>query len=84
MWLRNSPHSRRLDRRGRDFVAEPSVIPIRRAATATVQYFGLVAGLVGLYQFNVIVPNVPAGDVPLTVGIGGVAANSGLFLTISQ
>jgi len=54
------------------------------AATATVQYGGLVAGLVGLYQFNLIVPNVPAGDVPLTMEIGGVSANPGLFITVGQ
>jgi uncharacterized protein (TIGR03437 family) len=53
-------------------------------ATATVPYAGLVAGLVGLYQFNVVVPNVPPGDVALTADIGGVSANSGLFITVGQ
>jgi uncharacterized protein (TIGR03437 family) len=54
------------------------------SATATLQYFGLVAGLVGLYQFNIVVPNVPAGDVALTADSGGVSANPGLFITIGQ
>jgi uncharacterized protein (TIGR03437 family) len=49
-----------------------------------VQYYGLVAGLVGLYQFNVVVPNVPPGDVPLTADFGGVSANPGLFITVGQ
>jgi uncharacterized protein (TIGR03437 family) len=53
-------------------------------ATATVQYAGLVAGLVGLYQFNVVVPNVLPGDVALAVDIGGVSANPGLFITVGQ
>jgi uncharacterized protein (TIGR03437 family) len=52
--------------------------------TAAVPYGGLVAGLVGLYQFNVVVPNVLPGDVPLTVDIGGVNANPGLFITVGQ
>jgi uncharacterized protein (TIGR03437 family) len=52
--------------------------------TATVPYAGLVAGLVGLYQFNVVVPNVPPGDVALAVDIGGVSANPGLFITVGQ
>jgi len=53
-------------------------------ATATVPYAGLVAGLVGLYQFNVVVPNVLPGDVALAVDIGGVSANPGLFITVGQ
>jgi uncharacterized protein (TIGR03437 family) len=51
---------------------------------ATVPYAGLVAGLVGLYQFNVVVPNVLPGDVALAVDIGGVSANPGLFITVGQ
>jgi uncharacterized protein (TIGR03437 family) len=53
-------------------------------ATATVQYAGLVSGLVGLYQFNIVVPNVAAGDVALTMDAGGVNANSGLVVTVGQ
>jgi uncharacterized protein (TIGR03437 family) len=52
------------------------------SATTTLQYAGLVSGLVGLYQFNIVVPDVPAGDVSLTMDIGGVSANSGLFITV--
>jgi uncharacterized protein (TIGR03437 family) len=54
------------------------------SATATVQYAGLVSGLVGLYQFNLVVPNVPGGDVPLTMDAGGVSANEGLLVTVGQ
>ena len=43
---------------------------------AQVQYAGLVQGFLGLYQFNVVVPNVAASDaVPLTFSING---NSGM------
>src|SRR5450432_2449241 len=52
--------------------------------TATVPYAGLVAGLVGLYQFNVVVPSVLPGDVALAVDIGAVSANPGLFITVGQ
>jgi len=40
---------------------------------ATLQYSGLAPGLVGVYQFNVVVPNVPASDaVPVSFSLGGV------------
>jgi uncharacterized protein (TIGR03437 family) len=51
---------------------------------ATLQYAGLTPGLVGLYQFNVVVPAMAPGDYPLTIDAGGVPANSGLFITVGQ
>jgi len=40
---------------------------------ATLQYWGLAPSLVGVYQFNVVVPNVPASDaVPVSFSLGGV------------
>jgi uncharacterized protein (TIGR03437 family) len=44
---------------------------------ATVSFAGLAPGWVGLYQVNVQVPaNAPAGNaVPVTLSVGGVAAN---------
>ncbi|MDQ6708612.1 MAG: hypothetical protein M3Z85_21845 [Acidobacteriota bacterium] len=39
---------------------------------ATVLYSGFAPGYIGLYQFNVVVPNVAASDsVPLTFSLGG-------------
>lgn len=60
--------------------------PVFRIGTATVapSYAGLVSGLVGLYQFNLVVPTLAAGDHAISVETGGVAANSGLFLTVGQ
>jgi uncharacterized protein (TIGR03437 family) len=52
--------------------------------TATLQYAGLTPGLIGLYQFNVVIPTLAPGDYALTVDTGGVAANSGLFITLGQ
>jgi uncharacterized protein (TIGR03437 family) len=47
---------------------------------ATVTYQGLTPGLVGLYQFNVVVPNVSSGDYALTVtGVG-----QSLFITVGN
>ena len=43
---------------------------------ATVQYVGLTPGYAGLYQANVMIPNVPAGQHPLVITIGGVASNT--------
>jgi uncharacterized protein (TIGR03437 family) len=44
----------------------------------------LAGGSVGVYQIAVIVPNVPAGDQPLKVTIGGVSIPDGIFLNVGQ
>ncbi len=50
---------------------------------ANVTYAGLAPGYVGLYQINVVVPNVAAGDaVPLTFTLGGTAGPQNLFIAI--
>ena len=42
---------------------------------ATVQFAGLAPGFVdGLLQMNIQIPDVPAGELPLDVSVGGVAA----------
>lgn len=51
---------------------------------AAVSYAGLAPGLVGLYQFNLTVPNVPPADYSLTVQTGSVTANQSLFITVGQ
>ena len=49
----------------------------------TVTFAGLVQGNVGLYQFNVVVPNVTAGDkVPVTFTLGGVSGSQTLFTAV--
>jgi uncharacterized protein (TIGR03437 family) len=51
---------------------------------AKVSYAGLTPGSYGLYQFNVVIPQVPAGDqVPLTFTLGGTAGTQTLYLPIS-
>jgi uncharacterized protein (TIGR03437 family) len=54
-------------------------------AKAQVQYAGLVPDLVGVYQFNVILPaSLSAGDVPVRVTVGGENIAQTLFLSIGN
>lgn len=48
---------------------------------ATVEFAGLVG--VGLYQFNIVVPNLAAGDHAVVAEIGGVSSGTGSFLTLA-
>jgi uncharacterized protein (TIGR03437 family) len=51
---------------------------------ATLVYSGLAPNFVGLYQFNVTVPNVGAGDMPLNIDVGGVTVNQNCYITVTQ
>jgi trimeric autotransporter adhesin len=51
---------------------------------ATVDYAGASVGSVGLYQFNVTVPSVAAGNQPVVVSLGGTALNQPALLTVAQ
>jgi len=52
---------------------------------ATIGYQGLAPGLVGLYQFNVTVPTVPAGNaVELTFMQGGVTLPQTLYTAVGN
>jgi uncharacterized protein (TIGR03437 family) len=52
---------------------------------AAVNYAGLAPGYVGLYQFNVVVPSVPANDLtPVTFTLGGVAGAQTLYTAIGN
>jgi uncharacterized protein (TIGR03437 family) len=51
--------------------------------SATAIYAGLAPNYTGLYQFNVVVPSVAAGDaVPLTFTLGGVAGTQTLYIAV--
>jgi uncharacterized protein (TIGR03437 family) len=50
--------------------------------TANTQFAGIVSP--GLYQFNVVVPNVPDGDNAISVLIGGGSSQPNAFLTIQR
>jgi uncharacterized protein (TIGR03437 family) len=50
---------------------------------ASLIYAGLAPNFVGLYQFNVTVPNVPNNDLtPLTYTLNGAASSQTLFLAV--
>jgi uncharacterized protein (TIGR03437 family) len=52
---------------------------------AVVQFAGLTGGYLGLYQFNVVVPNVAASDaVPVTFSLGGTAGTQKLITAIGN
>jgi uncharacterized protein (TIGR03437 family) len=52
---------------------------------ATQQYDGLAPSAVGLYQFNVVVPNVAADDtVPVTFTLAGVAGPQTLYIAVGN
>jgi uncharacterized protein (TIGR03437 family) len=53
--------------------------------SATIPYAGLTPGVVGLYQFNVVVPNIPASDTtPLTFTVDGTPGQQTLDLFIGN
>jgi uncharacterized protein (TIGR03437 family) len=52
---------------------------------ATVSYAGLATGYLGLYQFNVVVPNVAASDaVPVTFTLGGASGTQTLLIPVQN
>jgi uncharacterized protein (TIGR03437 family) len=52
---------------------------------ATVSFAGLVGGFVGLYQFNVVVPNVAASDtVPFTFSLGGTKGPQNMLISVGN
>ena len=60
----------------------PNVVVKLGDAAATVEYAGLAAGSVGLYQFNVVVPPGITGDAPLTFTVDGVALTQTLYVAL--
>ncbi len=54
-------------------------------STTQVVYSGLIPGLVGVYQFNVVVPaDAPNGDLPVEVTLGSTVINQKLFLPVQK
>jgi uncharacterized protein (TIGR03437 family) len=51
-------------------------------AATTTQYAGLVSP--GLYQFNLVVPDVANGDQAVVAQIGGKATQTGAFLAVQR
>lgn len=53
---------------------------------ATLEYFGLAPGAIGLYQFNVVVPGAaPTGNqVPVTFTLNGIAGTQTLYMAVQE
>ena len=50
---------------------------------AALSYWGLAAPFVGLYQFNIVVPSVPANDfTPISFTLGGVPGAQTLYTAV--
>jgi uncharacterized protein (TIGR03437 family) len=64
--------------------AVPAVLPNVTATiggnAATIQFAGLTE--VGLYQFNVVVPEVPSGNQAIAIQVAGVSTPAGVFLSV--
>lgn len=66
-----------------NFLTQPFQVFFDQTPAATPLYYGLAPGVVGLYQFNVVVPNVPASNaVPVTFTLGGVAGTQTLYTAV--
>lgn len=69
----------------------PAALPLARLADLGVRIGGLdcaiaFAGLIspGVYQFNVVVPDLPAGDQLVVAELRGLLTQSGLMLTVQR
>jgi uncharacterized protein (TIGR03437 family) len=62
-----------------------SVQVLFNGTPGTVAFAGLTGGYLGLYQFNVVVPNVAAGDrVPLTFTLNGTLGSQKMVIAIGN
>ena len=51
---------------------------------ANASFAGMVQGTVGLYQFNIVIPEVAAGDQPIALTVNGVSNGQTLFITVGK
>ena len=66
-------------------LALPLLIFFGQTRATSIPFAGLAPDVVGLYQLNVVVPNVPASDaVPLTFTLGGASGSQVLFLAVQN
>jgi uncharacterized protein (TIGR03437 family) len=71
---------------GTVLLASPITVAIGgvQLAASNVKFAGMSAGSVGLYQFNLEIPQgVPAGLQPITITVGGVSTQSGAVIAIA-
>ena len=64
-------------------LAHPEELSVRIGGLdAAIAYAGLVSP--GVYQFNVVVPQVAPGDQPVVAELHGLLSQSGLLVTIQR
>jgi uncharacterized protein (TIGR03437 family) len=68
-------------------VAQPAPLSVPAQVTiggvnAQVQWAGIVSS--GLYQLNVVIPNVAAGDLPVLTGVSGFESAANLIAVGGQ
>ncbi|HTB11274.1 MAG TPA: hypothetical protein VK752_06880 [Bryobacteraceae bacterium] len=63
------------------FAVTESVSATVAGVAATVDYAGLTPGFIGLYQANIVVPKIGAGDHNVVITIGGTASPAALLST---
>jgi uncharacterized protein (TIGR03437 family) len=68
-------------------VAQPAQLNLPAQVTiggvsAQVQWAGIVSS--GLYQLNVVIPNVAAGDLPVQTDVSGFQSTASAFITIAR
>jgi uncharacterized protein (TIGR03437 family) len=51
---------------------------------ATLLYGGLSPGVVGLFQFDIVVPDVPDGDTQIHFNVRGAEISQTLYLTVKR
>jgi uncharacterized protein (TIGR03437 family) len=72
------------------FVAQPNqlttpLLVFFGPTQATVSYAGYAPGFIGLYQFNVVVPDIPDSDlVPVTFALGNFAGAPTLYTAVKR
>jgi uncharacterized protein (TIGR03437 family) len=69
-------------------ITRPVVIELVASGGArtpvTLEYQGLAGNFVGLYQFNLVIPDVPNGNYRLAISVGGVAVPQEVFVAVQR
>lgn len=64
-------------------ITSPDQVTVKFGSnTSPAQYAGLVA--VGEFQVNMVVPNLPPGDYPISIQVAGLSSQTGVTLSIGQ
>jgi uncharacterized protein (TIGR03437 family) len=71
---------------GLNSLVEPLAVTVGgvQLPPANITYKGLAPGFIGLYQFNLVIPDVPDGDAPVTISVGGRTVPQTLFLPVKR